>query len=201
VSDEVETANGELTVTDLLAMSTAAVGVCESVTETLKPEVPDVVGVPLITPPELMERPGGRVPEARAQVKGPTPPVEVSVAEYATLMTAAGSAALPMTRGRTGAGGFAAVHDKAKTSASIPVVREGVRFNAVINILVAQNVVPSIHAAPTRSRARGKALKVLRRQPDQQAGMQLRNTMVTEKERSASVIDAKGHAGQSAWDS
>ena len=75
------------------------------------------------------------------------------------------------------------------------------RFNAVINVLVAQNVVPNIHVAPTRYPVRGKALKVLRRQHDQQAGIQLRNTMVTEKDRSASVIGTPPHTGQSAWDS
>src|SRR5271157_1552833 len=156
VSDEVETANGELTVMDLVAMSTAAVGVCESVTWTLKLVVPNVVGVPLITPPELIVRPGGRVPEARAQVKGPTPPVEVSVAEYGTLMTAAGSAAVLMTNGRTGFGGLPEEHDKAKTNPRIPLARERARFNAVIYILVAQNVVPYVHVAP---RAPGRGAK------------------------------------------
>ena len=72
---------GLLTVTDLLATSTAAVGVCESVTCTLKVVVPNTVGVPLMTPPALIVSPGGRVPEAMAQVNGPTPPTEVNVAE------------------------------------------------------------------------------------------------------------------------
>ena len=81
VSEVVVIAKALLTVMDLLAMSTAAVGVCESVTCTLKFVVPGVVGVPLITPAVLILRPGGRVPEASAQVKGPFPPVEVKVAE------------------------------------------------------------------------------------------------------------------------
>ena len=81
VSEEVVIAKGLLTVTDLDAMSTAAVGVWESVTDTLKVVVPSAVGVPLITPEALMVSPGGRVPEASAQVNGPTPPVEVNVAE------------------------------------------------------------------------------------------------------------------------
>ena len=66
---------------DSLAMSTAAVGVCESVTCTLKFVVPNTVGVPLMTPALLILKPGGRVPEAIAQVNGPLPPVEVKVAE------------------------------------------------------------------------------------------------------------------------
>ena len=81
VSDEVVIAKGLLTVTDLDATSTAAVGDCESVTCTLKVVVPNTVGVPLITPEALIVSPGGRVPEASAQVNGPTPPVEVNVAE------------------------------------------------------------------------------------------------------------------------
>ncbi len=52
----------------LLAVSTACFGVCTSVTWILKFVVPSVVGVPLITPPALMVRPGGRVPEAIPQV-------------------------------------------------------------------------------------------------------------------------------------
>ena len=63
-------AKGELTMMDLLVRSTAAVGVCESVTCTLKCEVPSVVGVPLMTPALLMFKPAGRVPEAMDQVKG-----------------------------------------------------------------------------------------------------------------------------------
>ena len=77
VSEVVLIAKGLLTVMALLAISTAAVGVCESVTCTLKVVVPSAVGVPLITPPVLMFNPAGRVPELRAQVNGPTPPVDV----------------------------------------------------------------------------------------------------------------------------
>ena len=81
VSVVVVTARAELTVMDLDLMSTAWVGVCESVTETLKVVVPRAVGVPLITPDVLMLSPGGRVPEARAQVNGCKPPPAVRVAE------------------------------------------------------------------------------------------------------------------------
>jgi hypothetical protein len=81
VREVVVIARGGFTTMVLLAMSTAAVGVCESVTETLKVVEPRVVGVPLMTPPVLMVRPGGKVPDASAQVNGPIPPVEVSVVE------------------------------------------------------------------------------------------------------------------------
>ena len=60
------------------AMSTEAVGVWESVTETLKVVEPRVDPVPLMTARVLMVRPGGNVPDASAQLKGPLPPVEVA---------------------------------------------------------------------------------------------------------------------------
>ncbi len=72
-----------------------------------------------------------------AQVKGPTPPVEVSVAEYGTWMTAAGSGAVPMFSGRTGVGGCPVAQDNAKSRSRLHVAREKVRFKAVINVLVA----------------------------------------------------------------
>lgn len=43
-------------------------GVAESVTVTVKLKVPDAVGVPDSTPPELSVSPVGRAPEVRAQV-------------------------------------------------------------------------------------------------------------------------------------
>src|SRR5271165_4368389 len=81
VNEDVVIDRALLTTMDLLAMSTAAVGVCESVTWTLKLEVPNAVGVPLITPAALMLSPGGSVPDASDQVKGCRPPVAVKVAE------------------------------------------------------------------------------------------------------------------------
>ena len=61
------------------AFVAVSAGVWESVTLTVKFEVPAVVGVPEITPPELKERPAGRVPESSDQLYGVTPPVAASV--------------------------------------------------------------------------------------------------------------------------
>jgi hypothetical protein len=59
-------------------------GVWESVTWTVKLEVPAVVGVPEITPPELKESPAGSEPDASDQLYGVTPPAAASVWLYAT---------------------------------------------------------------------------------------------------------------------
>jgi hypothetical protein len=66
------------------AFVAVSAGACESVTLTVKLEVPAVVGVPEITPPELKESPAGRLPELSDQLYGVTPPVAVSVWLYAT---------------------------------------------------------------------------------------------------------------------
>jgi hypothetical protein len=59
-----------------------AVGVVESVTFTVKLNVPAEVGVPEITPLDAVKlSPGGRRPELMLQVYGVTPPVAVKVAE------------------------------------------------------------------------------------------------------------------------
>lgn len=50
-----------------------------SVTLTVKELVPAVVGVPEMTPAELMVRPGGRVPELMLKVYGAVPPLGVKV--------------------------------------------------------------------------------------------------------------------------
>jgi hypothetical protein len=60
-----------------------------------------------------MVRPGGDVPDASAQVKGPLPPVEVSVVEYETMITAAGSAVEVMTSGAIGIGGLPVPQERA----------------------------------------------------------------------------------------
>ena len=66
------------------AFVAVSAGVWESVTRTVKFEVPAVVGVPEITPPELKESPAGRLPLWRDQLYGVTPPVAASVWLYAT---------------------------------------------------------------------------------------------------------------------
>ena len=50
------------------------------VTRTVKPDVPDAPGVPLIVPPPLRLRPDGRLPDASDHVYGVAPPLAVSVA-------------------------------------------------------------------------------------------------------------------------
>ena len=126
----------------LLAVLTAAVGVCESATWTLKFVVPVVVGVPLIVPSELRVSPAGRLPEARVQVYGFTPPVAVSVAEYGTLITATVSALFTMFSGRTTSGGLPLPQDCVKISPAPIRTTKRKRFDAVMNVLVAQPMAP-----------------------------------------------------------
>ncbi len=54
-------------------------GAWASVTRTVKLEVPEVVGVPEITPPEVKDSPEGRLPEETDQEYGVTPPEAASV--------------------------------------------------------------------------------------------------------------------------
>lgn len=62
----------------------AGVGVCESVTVTVKFDVPGVpLGVPEMIPPLLSVKPAGRLPPVMAQLYGGTPPVASSVWLYA----------------------------------------------------------------------------------------------------------------------
>lgn len=52
-----------------VAVALCAVGVCESVTTTVKLVVPRAVGVPVIAPPELRLSPAGKLlPACSAQV-------------------------------------------------------------------------------------------------------------------------------------
>ncbi len=50
-----------------------------SVTRIVKLDVPDAVGLPLITPPLLRLKPAGRLPETRDHVYGVFPPLAASV--------------------------------------------------------------------------------------------------------------------------
>jgi hypothetical protein len=59
------------------AVAVLAVGVAESVTWTVKLEVPDVVGVPESTPEVLKLRPAGREPTVTDQEYGGIPPLAV----------------------------------------------------------------------------------------------------------------------------
>ena len=61
------------------AFVAVSAGVCESVTRTVKLEVPEAVGVPLITPPELRLKPAGSEPDASDQLYGVTPPLAANV--------------------------------------------------------------------------------------------------------------------------
>jgi hypothetical protein len=79
----------------------AGVGVAESVTLTVKFEVPAVVGVPLMTPPELKDSPAGSVPESSDHVYGVTPPVAESVWLYATPIWPSGRLEVVTVRGAT----------------------------------------------------------------------------------------------------
>lgn len=76
----------------LKALVAVAGGVAESVTRTVKLEVPAApLGVPVIVPFEFRVKPLGTVPLARDHVYGVVPPLAVSVAEYTTANVAPGS--------------------------------------------------------------------------------------------------------------
>src|SRR6516162_2309103 len=179
VSDEVVIERGGLTVIISVATSTAATGVCESVTETLKLVVPRVVGVPLMTPAVLMVRPGGSVPDDSAQVNGPFPPTEVSVVEYGTLITAPGSAAGLMTRGRTGIGGLPVAQERVNPHNTIQITTKRALFDAVIDVLMAQTVVQEVRMALSQSFRRRKETNHTLRLTGRQAVVRCCSTMVT----------------------
>jgi hypothetical protein len=56
----------------------------ESVTRTVKVEVPPLVGVPEIKPAPLSESPEGKAPLEMLHAYGGTPPAALSVCVYAT---------------------------------------------------------------------------------------------------------------------
>ena len=69
---------------EILSCCVAESGVpAESVTFTVKVELPGAVGVPVMIPPVLSESPTGSDPLDMLHVSGATPPLAVSVAEYA----------------------------------------------------------------------------------------------------------------------
>jgi hypothetical protein len=65
----------------------------------MKFDGPAAVGVPEMTPAELIARPGGSAPLASDHVYGGLPPVAPSVVEYGTPTVAAGSDVVVMTSG------------------------------------------------------------------------------------------------------
>jgi len=73
----------------LIVIDSAAVfdtaGTSESVTCTVKLDVPTAFGVPLITPVDVFsDNPAGKLPTEIAQLYGVVPPVAVNVCEYPT---------------------------------------------------------------------------------------------------------------------
>ena len=91
------------------------------------------------------------MPDASAQLKGPLPPVEVSVVEYGTLITAAGSAVEVMTNGAMGIGGLPLPQERANPHRNKQIRRERALFNPVINVLIAQIVVKGVRMAQSQS--------------------------------------------------
>jgi hypothetical protein len=79
-SDVVVTVTGVATT---MVNSFVAVPPAESLTSSLKPYFPAVLGVPLHTPAVERLRPGGKVPESRDHVYGDVPPEADIFAEYA----------------------------------------------------------------------------------------------------------------------
>src|SRR5436305_5161678 len=67
-----------------------------SATRTVKFEVPDLVGVPEITPVDERLSPAGSVPDARLHTRAPSPPVAASVCEYAVPTVPFGSVVVMM---------------------------------------------------------------------------------------------------------
>jgi hypothetical protein len=87
-SDAVVTDKAGFTTMLRLAVAVLAVGVSESVTVTVKLEVPAVVGVPDITPVEALRiRPAGKLPVVTAHEYGVMPPVACKVAPAYTELT------------------------------------------------------------------------------------------------------------------
>ena len=65
--------------TTMLTLPVAVpIGVLESVTPIVKLDVPETVGVPVITPVGDSLSPAGREPEAKLKVYGAVPPVAVT---------------------------------------------------------------------------------------------------------------------------
>ena len=116
-----------------------------------------------MTPPVLMVRPVGNVPDASAQVKGPLPPVELSVVEYGTLITAAGSAVEVMTSGPNEIGSLPLPHEMANSHRNKQIRRERALFNPVINVLIAQIVVNGVRMAQSQSYRRRREINPTRR--------------------------------------
>lgn len=88
------TVTGTLLLIEILrfAVAVCAVGVSESVTCTVKLEVPVAVGVPVIAPVAAFSvSPPGRLPLVMAQVYGDTPPAAATLALYPALITPVGS--------------------------------------------------------------------------------------------------------------
>ncbi len=68
---------------EMLSCWVAETGVAaESVTLTVKVELPGAVGVPEMTPAALSANPGGSEPLEMLQFSGATPPLAVNVDEY-----------------------------------------------------------------------------------------------------------------------
>ena len=76
-------------------------GEVESLTLTVKEEVPAVVGVPLIWPDVHRVRPAVREPELSDQLYGVLPPLAESVAEYGLLVCALDSDEVVICTGAT----------------------------------------------------------------------------------------------------
>ena len=74
-------------------------GVLESVTCTVKIDMPGAVGVPLMTQPALMFSPAGSAPVAMLQVCAPVPPITWSEALYARPMFPSGRVVVRMASG------------------------------------------------------------------------------------------------------
>ena len=98
-SDVVVTVSGAvLTVMLRLAVVLTGVGVCESVTCTVKFEVPSgPVGVPEITPALLKLNPAGKLPAVTLHVYDGTPPLACSVWLYTTPSAAPGNVVVVTT--------------------------------------------------------------------------------------------------------
>jgi len=67
------------TMTLKVCVAVAGNGSAESVTFRVTEKVPAALGVPVMTPAALSERPLGRAPEATDQVYGEVPPVAARV--------------------------------------------------------------------------------------------------------------------------
>jgi len=120
------------------------------VTRTVKVAVVAVVGEPLMTPPPLSTRPGGRLPEERDHAYGVVPPLAASATPYATPRVPVGRGLAVVTVGAAGAALMVRLNAFVEDAPSLPVTR------AVKAAVAAAPGVPMSTPPPVSARPDGR---------------------------------------------